>query len=68
MKTISEEIIKEHELAKTQHNGWVCAETRKRAYGLPQVGTLSNDLLKERLKVAGCYPTSATPGLRRHYS
>ena len=41
-------------------------EIRKGAYGLPQVGVLANDLLKERLQKAGYYPTSTTPGLWRH--
>ena len=63
MKTIPQEIIKEYDLEKLQHNGWVYIEIRKGAYGLPQAGVLANDLLKERLQKAGYYPTSTMPGL-----
>ena len=66
MKTMPEEIIKEHGLEELQHNGWVRVEIRKGVYVSPQAGMLANDLLKERLQLAGCYPTSTTPGLWRH--
>ena len=39
----------------------MCVEIRKGAYGLPQAGTLENDLLKEWLKLAGFCPTSTAP-------
>ena len=60
MKTTPAEIIKEYGLEELQHNGWEHVEIRKGAYGLPQSGILANDLLKERLQLAGHYPTSTT--------
>ena len=36
------------------------------AYGLPQSGRLSNDLLLKRLTVAGYHEAATTPGLWRH--
>ena len=61
MTNMPEEITKEHDLEKIKHNGWVHVEIRKGSYGLPQEGMLPNDLLKERLKSSGCYPTSTMP-------
>ena len=58
--------MKEHELDKVEFNGWVCVEIRQGAYGLPQVVMLANDMLKERFKLAGYYPTSNIPGLCWH--
>ena len=46
MKTMPEEKMKEHGLEESQHNRWAHAEIRKGAYGLPQSGTLANNLLK----------------------
>ena len=34
--------------------------------GLPQVGKLANDLLTERLAIAGYYPCQFTTGLWKH--
>ena len=63
IKTIPDKIIKEYELDQIENNGWVHVKIRKSAYGLPQAGILANDLLKERFKLAGYYPTSTTPSL-----
>ena len=66
MEAMPEEVTKEHGLEELQHNGWVCVEIRKEAHGLSQWGMLANDLLKERLQIARCYPTSTTPDLWRN--
>ena len=65
-KIIPEDIIKEHVLAKSQHNGWVHIEVRNRACSLLQTGMTSNILFKERPKLSGFYTTSTTPGLWMH--
>ena len=61
VKTISSEIVKEHNLDKIEHDRWVHTETRKCAYDSPQAETLVNDMSKERLQLAGCYQTITTP-------
>ena len=43
-------------------------EIIKAIYGLPQVGTLANNLLKKRLAPAGYYEMTHTPGLWKHVS
>ena len=46
--------------------GYVYMEIRKGMYGIPQLGILSNKLLKERLTKYGYNEVAHTPGLYKH--
>ena len=61
-----DEIIKEYNLKKFEHNGWIYIKIVKGIYGLPQAGKLANKLLQKRLKRCGYHPTNFTPGLWTH--
>ena len=64
---ISQEFADEYNLKEYVHNRWVCFKIVKGCYGLPQVGRLANDLLRERLAKEGCYEAE-TPGRWKHAS
>ena len=66
IRDILQEVIDEYNLLDYVHNGWVYVEIRRGAYGLPQAGKLSNDLLATRLESAGYVQAKTTPGLWSH--
>jgi hypothetical protein len=61
-----EHSIKQYDLLKHVHKGYIYVEIRKAIYGLPQAGILSNLLLRKRLAPAVYYEVAHTPGLWRH--
>ena len=63
---IPQETILERNLQNMEHNGWVCIEIRKGAYGLPQAGVLAHKKLTTHLNKAGCNESPTTPGLWVH--
>ena len=66
MGIIPEEIIKEYNLEKLEHNGKIYMQIEKGMYGLPQAGILANKQLTERLATRGYHPCKHTPGLWKH--
>ena len=46
---IQQDFIDEYNLHDYVHEGWVYFEIRNGVYGLPQSGSLANDLLETRL-------------------
>ena len=52
LSDILTEIINEYNLHQLVHNGWVCIEIRRGAYGLPQAGTLAHQQLSKILNQA----------------
>ena len=63
---VPQEIIDECNLQKLAHNGWVCVEIRRGAYGLPQAGVLAYNKLSKILNDAGHQEAATTPGLWSH--
>ena len=64
---IPEEIIVEYNLRdKVSADGHVYVEIRKGMYGLPQAGTLAQQLLETRLNEHGYSQSKAVPGLWTH--
>ena len=66
LRDIPEEIIAEYSLHKKAVNGHVYVEVRKGMYGLPQAGTLAQELLEKRLNKRGYYQSKIIPGLWLH--
>ena len=66
LKDMPQEIIDEHNLHALAHNDWVCAETRRDAYGLPQTGVLAHDQLMKHLNQVGCSEHLTIPYLWNH--
>ena len=58
--------VKQYNMKEHAKNGYIILEIRKAIYALPQVGALSNKLLKKRLAPFGYYEVAHTPGLWRH--
>ena len=63
---IPQEFIDIYDLAPKVKNGYVYMEIRHGMYGLLQLGTLANKILKERLAVDGYFDLPHTPGLFKH--
>ncbi len=64
---LPQEIIDKYNLSEiVDANGWVYVEICKGMYWLPQVGILTNKLLKKRLTIRGYYQCQHTPGLWHH--
>jgi len=64
---VPEEIINEYKLRKKVNKaGMVFIEVTKGMYGLPQVGLLANELLKQRLNKHGYFQSKLVPGLWKH--
>ena len=66
IKITPQEIINKYNLTNNVEDRWVYIKIAKGMYGLPMAGKLVNDLLKERLKIAGYHPCQFTPGLWKH--
>ena len=66
LKDAPQEIIDECNLHTLSHNDWVCVETRRGAYGLPQAGVLAHAQLTKHLNQAGHSESPTTPGLWNH--
>jgi hypothetical protein len=64
---IPEEIIKEYNLQElVTEDGYVYCAINKGMYGLPQVGIIAQELLKERLSKHGYHQSKVIPGLWTH--
>ena len=63
---IPQEFIDEYNLHDYFHKGWVYFEIRNGVYGIPQSGSLANDLLDTRLLKHDYCQFPQTPGLWRH--
>ncbi|KAL7480512.1 hypothetical protein ACHAW6_006207 [Cyclotella cf. meneghiniana] len=64
LSDIPEEIIHEYKVhKKATPNGWVYIRCTHGMYGLPQVGSLSHDLLEKCLNEASYYQSPIVPGL-----
>ena len=61
-----QEFIDGYNLHDYAHEGWVYFEIRNGVYGLPQSGSLANDLLETRLLKYNYYQCPQTPGLWRN--
>jgi hypothetical protein len=62
-----QDIIEEFNLLeKVDHDGNVFCEVRRGMYGLPQAGIIAQELLEERLSVAGYRQSKLTPGFWTH--
>jgi len=66
LKDIPQEIIEEYKLQSLNHDGWICVEIRRGAYGLPQAGVLAHAKLTSHLNAAGYSEATTTPGLWTH--
>ena len=63
---IPQEFIDKYNLHDYVHEGWVYFEIRNGVYGIPQSGSLANDLLETLLLKHDYYQFSQTPGMWRH--
>ena len=63
---IPQEFINEYNLHDYVHKVWIYFEIRNSVYGLPQSGSLANDLLETRLLKHEYHQCPQTPGLWRH--
>ena len=64
---IPDEIIDEYKLQeKVTPNGWVYIKITEGMYGLPQSGSLVNELLEQHLNHEGYYQSPIMPGLWKH--
>jgi hypothetical protein len=63
---VPDEIMDEYNLHALVHNCYLYVEVRKRMYGLPQAGILTNVLLAKRLAKHGYIPVPHTHGLWTH--
>ena len=61
-----QEFIDKYNLQEYVHEGWVYFEICNGVYGIPQSGSLANDLLDTCLLKHDCYQCPQTPGLWRH--
>ena len=59
-------IIKQYELEKRVHNGYIYLELRRSVWGLPQARILANKRLKRKLAPFGYQECKNTPGLWYH--
>ena len=50
---IPQEFLEEDNLLQVFQNGWVYFDILRGCYGLPQLGRLANDFLRNRLEQAG---------------
>ena len=66
LKYIPQEYITEYNLTTYAHGGWVYFRICKGVYGLPQVGKLANNLLRQRLATKGYYEAATIPRLWLH--
>jgi hypothetical protein len=66
LSVMPQEIIKEYELEKYTHNGWIYFKIMMGMYGLKKSRKLANNLLSERLFKHGYYQCATTPGLWKH--
>ena len=66
IKLIPQEFMDWYKLQDKIHNGHIYCKICRGIYGLPQVGKLSNDLLRKRLATCGYFECTHTPGLWRH--
>ena len=69
LSDIPDEVVKEYKLhatGKVTSDGFVYVEVRKGMYGLPQAGTLAQELLEKRLNKRGYYQSKIVPGLWLH--
>ena len=57
LEIIPQEIINQYKSTSIDHERWICIETRKGTYVLPQTGRLVNDELKAHLATYRYYPT-----------
>ena len=66
LTNIPQELIDKYNLHYYVHKGWVYFKIRNGIYGLPQSGSLSNNLLETRLLKHDYYQFPQTPGLWGH--
>eukprot|EP00804_Cyclotella_cryptica_P005837 CCRYP_000123-RA/>CCRYP_000123-RA protein AED:0.35 eAED:0.34 QI:0/0/0/1/0/0/3/0/533 len=67
LSDIPAEITKLYKLEQlATPDGWVYLRVSKGMYGLPQSGSLGQDLLEQRLNAEGYYQSRITPGLWKH--
>ena len=67
LRDIPDEIIQEYKLhEKATVDGYVYSEVRKGMYGLPQAGSLAQELLEKRLGKHGYRQSTLVPGLWKH--
>jgi hypothetical protein len=60
---IPEEVIKEYTLHEyVTPDGWVYIKVIWGMYGLPQAGSLGQDVLESRLNKEGCFQSQTVPG------
>ena len=59
------EFIEEYNLQTFSHNGWVYFEIFRGLYGPPQIGKLSNNLLRTCLQKKRYFEAATTPGIWR---
>jgi hypothetical protein len=64
---IPDEIVDQYRLKeKATPDGWVYFKVVRGMYGLPQAGSLANELLEQRLNKEGYFQSKIVPGLWRH--
>ena len=63
---IPQELIEEYNPTQLVQNGWIYFGIFRGCYGLPQSGTIANDLLRIRLEKVGYYKAATTPGIWHH--
>ena len=69
MSDIPEDVQHHYELQKkVTSEGWVYVEIRKGMYGLPQAGSLAQELLEKQLTKNGYTQSKLTPGLWTHHT
>jgi len=67
LSDIPEEVIKEYNLHQyATPDGWVYIKVSRGMYGLPQAGSLSHDLLEQRLNKEGYFQSQIVPALWKH--
>jgi hypothetical protein len=63
LSSLPQETIEKYDLIELAQDGKVYIEIQKGMYGLPQAGTLANELLQRNLAKDGYRPTTHTHGL-----
>jgi hypothetical protein len=66
LASLPQETIEKYDLNELSQDGKVYIEIQKGMYGLPQAGTLANELLQRNLAKDGYRPTTHTHGLWMH--
>jgi hypothetical protein len=66
LASFPQKTIRKYDLKEMAQDGKVYIEIRKGMYGLPQAGTLTNELLQRNLAKDGYRPTTYTHGLWTH--